>query len=158
MFDGHAIIDVQLLDHPVKAIPFDPFPQPAGAECVFLGRTRQDTHPQHGQLVRLSYEAYRPMAEQVLRELADEAALRWRCAAVRVHHALGDVPPGEASVLVQVVTGHRDASFEACRYLIDQLKAGAPIWKREQWADGSSWAAGTPARPGATEHSSCAAG
>jgi molybdopterin synthase catalytic subunit len=67
---------------------------------------------------------------------------KFGCLAVRMHHALGEVPPGEASVLVQVVCGHRDMAFAACRFLIDELKAKAPIWKREQWTDGSTWSAG----------------
>ncbi len=63
---------------------------------------------------------------------------------VRIHHAVGEVPVGEASVLVQVVCGHRAKAFEACRFLIDRLKATAPIWKQELWADGTSWSKGTP--------------
>jgi len=142
-------IDVRLLDEPVHAVPFDPFPQPAGGECVFLGRTREETHPEHGRLVRLSYEAYRPMAERVLVTLAERAAERYGCLAVRLHHALGDVPPGDASVLVQVVGGHRGESFDACRFLIDALKLEAPIWKREEWEDGATWSEGTPVTSGA---------
>jgi len=146
--DGEAIIDVGIFDRPVAAIPFAPFPQPAGGECIFLGRTRVEKHPEHGDLKRLSYEAYRPMAEQVLRDLARSAAEEFGCLAVRVHHAVGEVAPGEASVLVQVVTGHRAAAFDACRFLIDRLKATAPIWKREVWADGTTWSRGTPVTTG----------
>ena len=138
--------DIQLLDHPVSALPFDPFPQPAGAECVFLGRTREETHPEHGALRRLGYEAYRPMATRVLRDLAVEAGGRFDCLATRIHHAIGEVTPGGASVLVQVVCAHRGAAFEACRFLIDRLKESAPIWKQEQWADGTTWSEGTTAR------------
>lgn len=139
-----AVIDVQLMRAPVQPLPIAPFPQPAGAECMFLGRTRAEAHARHGELVRLSYEAYEPMAERVLRDLAQAAIERFSCLFVRVHHALGEVPIGEASVLVQVVAGHRDGAFRACRFLIDELKATAPIWKREEWADGTTWASGTP--------------
>lgn len=138
------IIDVQLLAHPVEFVRVDPFPQPAGGECVFLGRTRNETHPARGDLIRLSYEAYAPMAESVLRQLAAKAIEQYNCAFVRIHHAICEVPPGDASVLVQVVCRHRAASFDACRFLIDQLKSQAPIWKREEWADGSTWSAGVP--------------
>lgn len=144
------IIDVQLLRQPVTAVPFDPFPQPAGAECVFLGRTRVETHPEHGRLQRLWYESYEPMALLMLRELAERAVERFDCLAVRVHHAVGEVPPGDASVVVQVVCGHRDAAFRACRFLIDELKQSAPIWKREQWQDGTTWAEGQAAAPPTT--------
>ncbi len=136
------IIDVQIVDRPVRSTPVDPFPEPAGAECVFLGRTRREVHPTHGRLQRLCYEAYMPMARRQLDALAERAVRQFECHAVRIHHAVGDVPVGEASVLVQVVCAHRQRAFEACRYLIDRLKATAPIWKRETWADGTTWARG----------------
>jgi molybdopterin synthase catalytic subunit len=141
------LIDVSLLDHPVDGRPLEPFPQRAGAECVFLGRTRLEDHPEHGLLEGLRYEAHRGMAEQVLRGLAETAARQYDCLAVRIHHAVGEVPIGAASVLVQVACGHRVQAFDACRFLIDRLKCSAPIWKQEQWADGTTWSPGTPARP-----------
>jgi molybdopterin synthase catalytic subunit len=138
------VLDVRLLDGPVRYEPIEPFPQPAGAEAVFLGRTRDEEHDERGPLRRLGYEAYRPMAERVLNELATEAVQRFGCRAVRVHHAIGEVPLGQASVLVQVVAGHRTEAFDACRFLIDELKQRAPIWKREQWTEGATWSAGQP--------------
>lgn len=137
-------LDIRLVDGPVQPTPIDPFPQPAGAECIFLGRTRDEFHPAHGPLRRLSYECYRPMTERVLHDLAARAVQQFGCLAVRLHHAVGEVPLGEASVLVQVVTGHRAAAFDACRFLIDRLKIEAPIWKREEWSDGSTWSEGKP--------------
>lgn len=136
-------IDIQLCDHPVAMIEFDEFPLDAGGECIFLGRTRVETHPTHGRLTRLSYEAYAPMAESVLAALAQQAIERYGCLKVRIHHATGEVPPGRASVLVQVVCTHRAEAFEACRFLIDRLKVEAPIWKREVWEDGSTWSTGS---------------
>jgi len=133
------LIDVRLVDHPVRAIDHAPLPPGAGGECIFLGRTRLDHDPEHGALRRLSYEAYGEMALRVLTALANEASSRFGCLAVRVHHALGEVPVGEASVLVQVACGHRDQAFAACRFLIDRLKTDAPIWKREVWERGESW-------------------
>ena len=137
-------IDVCIFEKPVEMVEADPFPPDAGAECVFLGRTRGETHPRHGKLTRLSYEAYRPLADRTLSDLAQDATRRFDCMLVRIHHAVGEVPVGEASVLVQVVCGHRATAFEACRFLIDRLKATAPIWKQELWADGTSWSEGTP--------------
>ncbi len=139
-----ATIDVRICEQPVGMVKADPFPPDAGAECVFLGRTRGETHPVHGRLTRLSYEAYRPLADRTLSDLARDATKRFDCMLVRIHHAVGEVPVGEASVLVQVVCGHRAKAFEACRFLIDRLKATAPIWKQELWADGTSWSQGTP--------------
>ena len=140
------LLDIALLDRPVEYAPFDPVPPGSGGECVFLGRTRPDVHPEHGPLRRLTYEAYRPMAERVLGDLARAAAARCGLHAVRLHHALGEVPVGAASVLVQVVSEHRGNAFEACRFLIDALKSEAPIWKREEWSDGSTWSEGTAVR------------
>lgn len=111
---------------------------------MFLGRTRRERHARHGELRTLVYEAYQPLAVQVLRAMADEAVTRWGCLAVRIHHTVGEVPLGEASVLVQVACPHRDHAFAACRFLIDELKSRAPIWKREQWQDGSTWSRGSP--------------
>ena len=139
-------VDVRILDHPVHAVAEESFPAPAGAECVFLGRTRCEVHPDHGELQRLSYEAYVPLARRVLDDLAREALKRFDCYTVRIHHAIGDVPLGEASVLIQVVCGHRHEAFTACRFLIDRLKESAPIWKRERWADGTTWSKGTQVR------------
>lgn len=144
MSTKQAVIDVRLLDQPVVYLPIEDFPQPAGAECVFLGRTRIETHNTHGKLMRLDYKAYAPLAESTLRNLAEQAAREYSCLFVRVHHAIGEVPPGQASVLVQVVCGHRGKSFEACRWLIDTLKKQAPIWKHERWERGETWAEGTP--------------
>ena len=136
---SQPFIDVRIVDHPVAMIALDGFPADAGGECVFLGRTRLEVHPQLGRLAKLSYETYREMAEGVLRDLAIQATDRFGCLAVRVHHATGDVPVGQASVLVQVACGHRDKAFEACRFLIDRLKTDAPIWKREVWERGETW-------------------
>jgi molybdopterin synthase catalytic subunit len=87
------------------------------------------------------------MAMKMLEALARDAVQKHGCFAVRIHHALGEVPPGEASVLVQVACPHRAAAFEACRFLIDRLKAEAPIWKREVWHDGATWSPGAPVAP-----------
>lgn len=137
--NSDPIIDVQLVNHPVKVSAIEPFPAQGGAECVFLGRTRMEIHPDHGDLVRLEYEAYSPMAIAQLEDLSQQSIDKFDCLAVRLHHAIGKVEIGEASVLVQVATGHRDKSFEACRFLIDQLKQVVPIWKREIWEDGFTW-------------------
>lgn len=147
MLNRPPTIEIRLLDRPVDYVPIDgDLLQGGGGECVFLGRTRRDTHPQHGQLVRLSYEAYASMAENVLRRLAQQAIDRFGCLFVRIHHALGEVPPDKASVLVQTVCAHRAEAFDACRFLIGELKFSAPIWKREEWADGMTWSPGVPAK------------
>lgn len=113
-----------------------PWPADCGAEAVFVGRTRAQRHPELGDLLRLEYEVYSPMALLLLRTLALDAAERWGCRAVRIEHTRGAVPPGQASVVIQVATAHRGEAFAACRYLIDRLKHELPIWKHEVWERG----------------------
>lgn len=113
-----------------------------GAECDFVGYTRAETHETHGRLLRLEYEAYEPMAAQLLQVMAEEAAARFDCHAVRLVHAVGPVPIGQASIVIQVICGHRGASFAACRYLIERVKAELPVWKREIWERGETFAPG----------------
>jgi molybdopterin synthase catalytic subunit len=136
-------VDVALLDKPVEPQSLSPFPPDCGAECIFIGRTRVEQHPDHGPLLGLRYQAYRPLATNVLEDLARQAAHRFSCSCVRIHHAVGEVPPGGASVLVQVAAPHRRDTFEACRFVMDQLKQQAPIWKQELWADSATWLKGT---------------
>lgn len=146
MSQGAPDIDVQLLAHPVVYQPLIPQHIRGGGECVFIGRTRMDEHRDHGPLTRLSYEAYAPLAVETLQQLATRAIDLHGCTFVRIHHAIGEVPIGEGSVLVQVVCGHRGSAFDACRLIIDELKSSAPIWKREVWSDGSTWSAGVPVK------------
>ncbi len=110
----------------------------AGGVAVFLGTTRAETSPDGRSLVALDYEAYADMAVKRLRELAAAARRRWPVARAAVVHRLGPVAVGEPSVVIAVSTPHRADAFDACRFLIDQLKVDVPIWKREVWADGST--------------------
>jgi len=118
------------------------WPADCGAESVFVGRTRRETHPEFGPLVRLEYEVYAPMAEKLLETMAREAAERWGCRAIRLTHAQGAVAPGKASVVVQVAAPHRSEAFAACRHLIDLIKHELPIWKREIWERGTTFVEG----------------
>jgi molybdopterin synthase catalytic subunit len=88
--------------------------------------------------VALDYEAYPAMAERRLAELEAEARRRWPVIECSIVHRVGRVPPTEASVAIVVSTPHRRDAFEAGEWLIDTLKADVPIWKREQWDDGST--------------------
>ena len=89
-------------------------------------------------LVALDYEAYADMAAAQLRDLAGRARARWPVERLALLHRTGRVGLAAPSVLVAVSTPHRGEAFEACRWLIDTLKAEAAIWKKEVWADGSS--------------------
>ena len=80
-----ATLDIRVVRGPVRYAALESFPSPAGAECVFLGRTRAETHPVHGDLASLDYHAYESMAESVLHELARQAVAQHGCLFVRLH-------------------------------------------------------------------------
>lgn len=107
-----------------------------GGIVAFEGVTRRDLDPQHGAIVRLCYEAYKDMARQQLEHLAREAKRRWSAGRVAIIHRTGNVPPGEASVMIAVACEHRAEAFDACRWLIDTLKKDVPIWKKDVFEDG----------------------
>jgi molybdopterin synthase catalytic subunit len=113
----------------------------AGALDIFLGTTRQWTRGR--ETTRLVYECYEPMAVAEMERLADECRSRWPVLQLCMLHRLGEVPVAEASVIIGVSTPHRKDAFEACRFLIDQLKKQVPIWKYEVFTDGSGeWVSG----------------
>jgi molybdopterin synthase catalytic subunit len=128
---------IRLVDEPIETEPLlRQCRRPdAGAVVLFLGTTRQITGDR--RTIALDYEAYAPMAERRLAELEAEARRRWPVIECILVHRLGRVPPAEASVAVIVSTPHRRDAFAAGKWLIDSLKRDVPIWKREQWADGS---------------------
>jgi molybdopterin synthase catalytic subunit len=115
---------------------------PDGAVCVFDGIVRDNTRGR--KTLYLDYEAYREMALEQMRGLAGEAVTKFGVRDVALVHRLGRLTVGETSVLVAVASAHRGAAFEACRWLIDTLKKTVPIWKKEQFVDGASWADGEP--------------
>jgi molybdopterin synthase catalytic subunit len=108
----------------------------AGAVVLFLGTTRELTEGR--KTVALDYEAYVEMAQRRLDALEAEARRQWPVIECIVVHRLGRVPIGEASVAIAVSTPHRADAFAAGQWLIDSLKRDVPIWKREQWADGTT--------------------
>jgi molybdopterin synthase catalytic subunit len=123
----------------------------AGGISLFSGNTRAENSPQGRRLVALDYEAYPEMALAQLQDLAVRARQRWPILNLVIIHGIGRVAVGEPSVLIAVSTPHRAEAFEACRWLIDTLKAEVAIWKKEIWEDGSgTWVeaefAPTPAR------------
>jgi molybdopterin synthase catalytic subunit len=105
-----------------------------GAVLLFLGTVR-DRH--QGRPVRLlTYTAYRPMALKTLKRITDELEAATQSLRVEIVHRLGDVPVGEASVLIAVASPHRQAAYEASREALERLKREVPIWKREHYDDG----------------------
>ncbi|SFI18081.1 molybdenum cofactor biosynthesis protein MoaE [Planctomicrobium piriforme] len=108
----------------------------AGAVVLFLGTVREMTGGR--QTVALDYEAYPEMALAKMHELIDDASVKWPIAKAAVVHRLGHLTLGEASVAVAISTPHRGDSFAAGQYLIDELKVRVPVWKKENWADGTT--------------------
>jgi molybdopterin synthase catalytic subunit/molybdopterin converting factor small subunit len=109
----------------------------AGAVATFVGTVRRRSRGR--EVVRLEYEAYEEMAEPMLRGLADELTRKHGLRAVAIHHRVGPVDIGEASVVIAVSAPHRAAALDACREAIDTLKETIPLWKKEIYADGEEW-------------------
>jgi molybdopterin synthase catalytic subunit len=119
----------------------------AGAVVLFLGTVREMTGQR--RTLALDYECYRQMAEKKLAELEAEARRRWPIVECAIVHRLGHLELGEASVAVAVSTPHRQDAFEAGKWLIDTLKEVVPIWKRENWSDGTTeWVHPGVSKPG----------
>lgn len=114
-----------------------------GAVNLFLGTTRD--HHDGRQVVRLEYEAYDKMALAMLAALEAAACERFGLAHCAIVHRLGVVPVTEASVAVVASAPHRAAAFDATRWVMDELKRRAPIWKKEHFAAGDpAWVKGHP--------------
>ncbi|QYK50201.1 MAG: molybdopterin converting factor subunit 1 [Anaerolineales bacterium] len=116
-----------------------------GAACFFSGMVRGETHrttPHETQ--RLVYEAYVPMAEAKMQQVAAEIRQRWpQVEGIAIAQRIGTLLPGTPTVLIACTAGHRDSGvFEAARYGIDRLKEIVPIWKKEIGPNGEEWVEG----------------
>lgn len=116
-------------------------PQSGGID-VFIGTVRNATKSK--PVVKLEFEAYIPMAISEINKIIQQTLERWPVQKVLVHHRTGVLQVGEVPVVIAVSAAHRDAAFEACRYIIDTLKQTVPIWKKEFFEDGEVWVAAHP--------------
>ncbi|MCG3143423.1 MAG: Molybdopterin synthase catalytic subunit [Gammaproteobacteria bacterium] len=130
--------------------PFDPWreiqarqqerfarPGEYGATAVFVGTMRDFNE---GDAVRaMSLTHYEGMTERHLQRIASEAAGRWPIDDVLVVHRTGALAPGDPIVAVAVWSAHRAAAFDACRYIMEDLKSRAPFWKKETLPEGERW-------------------
>ena len=107
-----------------------------GAVLVFLGTVR-DSH-RGRPVTRLTYTAYRPMAEKRLRRIVEGREAGSNRLHAAIHHRLGEVPAGEPSVVIAVASPHRAEAYETSRRALERLKREVPIWKREHYADGEA--------------------
>jgi molybdopterin synthase catalytic subunit len=108
-----------------------------GALVTFDGIVRSKAR---GKEVRaLVYEAYGSMAQRQMEQLAEQAMRRWPLSDVAIVHRVGTLRVGETSVVISVAAGHRGEAFDACEWLIDELKRTVPIWKKEIYTEGEAW-------------------
>ena len=116
----------------VRAAVADPA---AGGIALFAGAVRDEDNDK--RVTGLSYSAH-PTAETELRRVAEQIAEKFKVTAVAAVHRIGDLDIGDLAVVVAVSCPHRAEAFDACRALIDELKATVPIWKHQLFADGTS--------------------
>lgn len=107
-----------------------------GAALVFLGAVRD--HNEGHAVSGVLYDAYGAMAERVLLEIVQEAAARIAPARIAAVHRLGELAIGDVSIAIAVSTPHRAEAFDACRYIIEEVKKRLSVWKQERYADGAS--------------------
>ena len=114
-----------------------------GALCSFVGVVRA-THG--GRRVRyLEYEAFEPLALKAFRRIAEEASAQWPSVLFAIHHRIGRLEIGDASVVIVAASAHRAEAFQVCRYAIERVKQVAPVWKHEFFDDGDAWVEGATA-------------
>ena len=109
-----------------------------GAIALFVGTVRDHSSGKEG-VTHLEYEAYDGVVDEKIAEIVSEARQKWDLEKVAAIHRVGSLGVGEASVAVAVGSGHREEAFVAARYIIDELKARVPIWKKEHWPGGAEW-------------------
>jgi molybdopterin synthase catalytic subunit len=151
MTDGKSILEsrkymhIELTDQPidVAAVLASVQDDGAGAVNTFIGTVRNQSTGR--RVVRLDYEAYDAMAIKQMRRVAEQAQEKWpMLRQVAVTHRKGRLEIGDVAVVVAVSTPHRADSFAACQYIIDTIKEVVPIWKKEEYEDGSVWVAAHP--------------
>jgi len=121
----------------LEAVAAEVADERAGAVATFTGTVRRESRGR--EVERLEYEAYAEMAEEVMAKLAAGLQARHDLCAVAIHHRVGRLEIGEASVVIAVSAPHRQAALAACREAIDTLKETVPLWKKEVYEGGEEW-------------------
>jgi molybdopterin synthase catalytic subunit len=116
-----------------------------GGVATFLGLVRN--HNVGRKVEHLEYEAYEALALRAFERIAKEIAVRWPGVRLALHHRIGRIEVGDASVAIAAASAHRAQAFAACRYAIERVKQIAPIWKREFFEGGDIWIEGATADP-----------
>ena len=140
---GRGNVLVAVVGEPIDAAALTSFVADPSAGCsvVFTGTVR-DHSPGREAVSGLEYEAYAGVAEAKILEVVAEARDRWPILKVAAVHRTGSLSIGEEAVVVAVSSAHRADAFPAARYVIDELKARVPVWKKEHWAGGAEWVSG----------------
>jgi molybdopterin synthase catalytic subunit len=112
----------------------------AGAISIFIGNVR--SRSTYGNVLEIYYEVYREMAEETMREIEKEVFAKWNVKKIAMMHRIGTLKVGQTSVIIGISSEHRDESFQACNYAIDNLKGRVPIWKKEIFKSGQKWVDG----------------
>lgn len=118
-----------------------------GAVAMFIGTVRETASIEgnYGRPVtRLDYEAHPELAEAKLRAIAKQAGEKWPLERIVAVHRTGTCELGEPTVVIACGSAHRGEALEACHWLIDEVKASVPIWKKEIYSDGSTWVGSEP--------------
>ena len=129
----------------VKAVSAIVSSADCGAVTAFVGLVRNENGGR--QVLWLEYEAYEPLAEKAFARIDEEAGERWPSIGLAIHHRIGRLEIGDASVVIAAASPHRAEAFAACRYAIERIKQIAPIWKREFFEGGDVWIEGATADP-----------
>ena len=108
--------------------------QGRGGTACFLGTVRDEG----GEITGIEYSAYEAMAEAEVERILTETAARWPGARLALRHRVGLVPVGDASIAIAAAAPHRAEAFDACRYVIEEVKRRLPVWKRERHKDGAA--------------------
>jgi molybdopterin synthase catalytic subunit len=108
-----------------------------GSDLIFIGKVRDTSRGK--KVTHIDYEIYNEMAVKELNKIADEASSNHEISRIIIIHRYGRVTLGETSILILVSSPHRDSSYQASRYIIDEIKKRVPIWKKEFYDDGSEW-------------------
>ena len=116
-----------------------------GAVATFLGLVRN--HNAGRQVQYLEYEAFEPLALRAFERISEEISGHWPGVRLALHHRIGRIEIGDASVAIAAASAHRAEAFSACRYTIERVKQIAPIWKREFFEGGDVWIEGATADP-----------
>ncbi len=109
----------------------------AGALSIFMGNVRK--RGMFGNVSGIYYEAYSEMAEEKMREIENEAQTKWGIKKLVAIHRIGNLKVGETSIIIGVSSEHRYEAFEACKYIINNVKTRVPIWKKEISEESQKW-------------------